>query len=72
MKIERADVVKHIQDYNPEVTDEFVLKNPVTYAAREAGVREKIYNATGIQPHKLDIIKMHISIGNKRAVNEIF
>merc|ERR1711954_444484 len=65
MKIERADVVKHIQNYNPEVTDEFMLKNPVTYAAREAGGREKIYNATGIHPNKLDIIR--ISTSTKRA-----
>merc|ERR1711954_250614 len=65
MKVERADFTKHIQNYDPEITDEYVFKNPVTYAAREAGVREKIYNATGIHPNKLDIIR--VSTSTKRA-----
>merc|ERR1711954_192072 len=50
MKIERVDITKHIADYNLEVSDEYVFKNPVIYDAREAGVKEKIFNATGIPP----------------------
>merc|ERR1711954_608928 len=65
MKIERNDITKHIVDYNPEVSDEYVFKNPIIYDAREAGVREKIYNATGIPPNKLDITR--ITISTKRA-----
>merc|ERR1711954_365741 len=65
MKIERKDIVKHIQNYDPNISDEYVFKNPVVYAAREAGVREKIYNATGIHPNKLDIVR--VSVSTKRA-----
>ena len=46
MRIERADITKHVENYNPEVTEKYIFKNPVTYAAREAGVKEKIFNAT--------------------------
>merc|ERR1712081_77730 len=65
MKVERSDFVKHIQNYNPEITDDFVFKNPITYAAREAGVREKIFNNTGIHPNRLDIVR--VSVSTKRA-----
>ena len=50
MRIERADITKHVENYNPEVTEKYIFKNPVTYAAREAGVKENIFNATGIPP----------------------
>merc|ERR1711954_46554 len=65
MKVERKDFVKHIQNYDPEISDEYVFKNPVVYAAREAGIREKIFNQTGIHPNKLDIIR--VSVSTKRA-----
>jgi len=64
-KIERNDITKHMEDYKPELTDEYVFKNPVNYAAILAGVKEKLYNATGIHPHKLRIT--NVSISTKRA-----
>merc|ERR1711954_331816 len=65
MKIERADIVKHVINYNPEVSDEYIFKNPVIYDARETGVKEKVFNATGIPPNKLDIVR--VSVSTKKA-----
>merc|ERR1711954_128387 len=65
MKIEREEIVKHIKDYDPRISDEHVFKNPINYEAREAAVREKIFHATGILPHNLDILR--VSVSTKRA-----
>ena len=43
------------------MTDYFMFKNLVTYEARRKGVKEKIYNATGIPSWRLDIRRMTIS-----------
>merc|ERR1711954_111447 len=50
-----------IENYSSEMSDDFILKNPINYGARITGVKNKIYNATGIPPHKLDIIRVSIS-----------
>merc|ERR1711954_373154 len=65
IKILVADFVKEIEDYSPEMSEDYVLKNPVNYGARVSGIKMKIYNATGIPPHKLDILR--VSISTKRA-----
>merc|ERR1711954_623502 len=46
-------------------SEDYVLKNPVTYEARVTGIKMKIFNATCIPPHKLDVIR--VSISTKRA-----
>merc|ERR1711954_374492 len=68
--------------FDPKITDEHVFKNPINYEAREAGIREKIFHATGILPHNLDILRVSvstkraklawISFGSARTVSEIF
>merc|ERR1711954_283890 len=65
IKILVADFVKEIEDYSPEMSEDYVLKNPVNYGARVSGIKMKIFNATGIPPHKQDIIR--VSISTKRA-----
>merc|ERR1711954_614175 len=47
------------------MTEDYVFKNPVNYDARITGIKTKIFNATGIPHHKLDIVR--ISISTKRA-----
>merc|ERR1711954_222325 len=61
IRVEREDFEAEVKEYKPEMSDDFILKNPVTYGARLAGIKNKIYNATGIMPWKLDITKISIS-----------
>merc|ERR1711954_50196 len=82
IRVSREDFVSEIKNYDPKVNDDFVFKNPVTYGARVSGVKNKIYNATGIMPHLLDIVRVTISTINAklawvtfasaRTVNDIF
>merc|ERR1712081_94216 len=65
IKITVGDFIREIEDYSPEMSEDYVLKNPVNYGARVSGIKMKIYNATGILPHKLDILR--VSISTKRA-----
>merc|ERR1711954_201847 len=65
LKIERKDFVEHMLDYNPEYTDEYIFKNPTNNVAVMAGVKQKIFNATGIPHHRLKITR--VSISTKRA-----
>merc|ERR1711954_435965 len=46
-------------------TDEYIFKNPINNVAIMAGVKQKIFNATGIPHHKLKIKR--VSISTKRA-----
>ena len=43
------------------MTKDYNLKNPATQVAWLAGIKDKIFNATGIPPYKLDILTMHVS-----------
>lgn len=43
------------------MSDDFIFKNPVNYGARDTGIKIKIYHATGIPPHKLDVLRISIS-----------
>merc|ERR1711954_239323 len=82
IRVSREDFVSEIKNYDPKVNDDFVFKNPVTYGARVSGVKNKIYNATGIMPHLLDIVRVTIStvnaklawvtFGSSRTVSNIF
>merc|ERR1711954_328249 len=64
------------------MSEDYLFKNPVTYKARVSGIKMKIYNATGIPPQKLDIIRVSIStkraklawvmFNSSRTVNHIF
>merc|ERR1711954_20114 len=65
IRVENGDFTEYIEDKSHVLTDDYVFKNPVNYEARVTGVKVKIFNATGIQPHRLDIIK--VSISTKRA-----
>ena len=47
------------------MTNEFLIKNPANYGKRLNAMKTKIYNATGIPPYRLDIIKMTFSITKK-------
>merc|ERR1711954_24116 len=55
IKVTREDFISEVKDYDPQVSDDFIFKNPVMYGARVSGIKIKIFNATGIMPHKLDI-----------------
>merc|ERR1711954_475278 len=82
IKITVADFIREIEDYSPEMSEDYVLKNPVNYGARVSGIKMKIFNATGIPPHKLDILRVSIStkraklawvtFAQARTVNDIF
>merc|ERR1711954_102541 len=82
IRVSREDFVSEIKNYDPKVNDDFVFKNPVTYGARVSGVKNKIYNATGIMPHLLDIVRVTIStvnaklawvtFGSSRTISDIF
>merc|ERR1711954_215981 len=65
IRVERADFIEYIEDKDHVLSDDLIFKNPVNYEARVTGVKVKIFNATGIPPHRQDIIKVSISI--KRA-----
>ena len=82
IKITVGDFIREIEDYSPEMSEDYVLKNPVNYGASVSGVKMKIYNATGIPPHKLDILRVLIStkraklawvtFSQAKTVNDIF
>merc|ERR1711954_253461 len=83
IKVERADFIPEFQDFNEKMTDEFLIKNPANYGKRLNTMKTKIYNATGIHPHRLDILKMTFSMTKKaklcwltfsseRTVSDIF
>merc|ERR1711954_596759 len=83
IKVERADFIPEFQDFNEKMTDEFLIKNPANYGKRLNAMKTKIYNATGIHPHRLDILKMTFSMTKKanlcwltfateRTVSDIF
>merc|ERR1711954_279567 len=82
IKVTREDITREIEDYDPQVSDDFVFKNPVTYGARVSGIKQKIFNATGLMPHKIDILRVSIStvkaklawvtFASSRTVNDIF
>merc|ERR1711954_75636 len=42
IRVEREDFETEVEGYNPEMSDDFILKNPVTYGARLAGIKNKI------------------------------
>ena len=65
IKVEREDFIGEYTDFKEEMTDEFLLKNPANYGRRLTSIKTKIYNATGIHPHKLDITKITFSITKK-------
>ena len=65
MKVERKDFIEHMLDYRPEFTDDYIFKNPINNVAIMAGVKQKIFNATGIPHYKLKIKR--VSISTKRA-----
>merc|ERR1711954_331659 len=72
----------HIKNYTESMSEDYVLKNPVTYSKRVTAIKFIIYNATGIPPHQLDILRVTIStkrvklcwisFASERTVNEIF
>merc|ERR1711954_196924 len=83
IKVERADFIPEFQDFNERMTDEFLIKNPANYGKRLNAMKSKMYNATGIHPHRLDILKMTFSMTKKaklcwltfsseRTVSDIF
>merc|ERR1712081_120832 len=82
IRVSREDFITEIKNYDPKVNDNFVFKNPVTYGARVSGVKNKIYNATGIMPHLLDIVRVSIytvnaklawvTFASARTVSDIF
>merc|ERR1711954_593937 len=82
MRVQLEDFLQHIKGYTEAMSDEYVLKNPVTYSKRVTAIKYKIYNATGIPPHQLDILNISIStkrvklcwvsFASERTVSEIF
>merc|ERR1711954_393321 len=65
IKVERTDFIQEFPNYSEEMTDDFLIKNPANYGKRLVAMKNKIYNATGIPPHRLDIVKMSFSITKK-------
>merc|ERR1711954_27985 len=61
MRIKMEDFLPHIKGYTEAMSEDYVLKNPVTYSNRVTAIKFKIYNATGIPPHQLDILNLSIS-----------
>merc|ERR1711954_320974 len=59
------DFINEIEDKEASMTEDYIFKNPINYDARITGIKTKIFNATGIPHHKLDILR--ISISTKRA-----
>jgi len=82
MRVTRQDIISEIEDCPPEASDDFIFKNPVNYGSRVTRIKNKIYNATGILPHTIDILRVSISMvkaklawvtfSNKRIVSDIF
>merc|ERR1711954_545568 len=77
-----GDITEYIEELNPAWTDEYVLKSPVTHAARITGVKQMIYKATGIPTYRQKILRVSVSMkrtnlawvsfDNPRIVNDIF
>merc|ERR1711954_508488 len=65
IKVERTDFIQDFPNYNEEMTDDYLIKNPANYGKRLVAMKNKIFNATGIPPHRLDIVKMSFSITKK-------
>merc|ERR1711954_68015 len=65
IKVTVDNFINEIEDKEHNMTEDYVFKNPINYDARITGIKTKIFNATGIPHHKLDIIR--ISISTKRA-----
>merc|ERR1711954_52301 len=57
--------IHEIENKDHNMTEDYVFENPINYDARITGIKTKIFNATGIPHHKLDILR--ISISTKRA-----
>merc|ERR1712081_32254 len=82
MRVELEDFIPHIKEYSESMSEDYILKNPVTYSNRVTAVKFKIYNNTGIPPNQLDITRISIStkrvklcwisFEKERKVNEIF
>merc|ERR1711954_634722 len=82
MRVERKDFVDHFEGFDEKMSNETLFKNPVNHEGRITAVKYKIYNATGIEPHKLDIVNFNISsknatlawvtFGSEKTVREIF
>merc|ERR1711954_546495 len=82
MRVDIADFVSEIEDYSESMSDDSVLKNPINYDARVTSIKNKIFNATGIMPHHLDVTRVTIStkkvklawvcFEKAKTVNEIF
>ena len=61
MRICKEDFIPHVRNYNPNMTKDYLFKNPATYSIRVTAIKFKIYSAMGILPHKLDITRLIIS-----------
>merc|ERR1711954_179837 len=82
IKITVNDFIPEIENYSRAMSEDYILKNPVTYEARVSGIKMKIYKATGIPPHLLDVLRISIStkraklawvtFGKKKTVSDIF
>merc|ERR1711954_287341 len=81
-RVERKDFIDHLEKFDDKMSNETLFKDPVNHDARITAVKFKIYYATGIQPHLLDIIRVNISSKNatlawitfasEKTVKEIF
>ena len=58
MRVTMEDFLPHIKNYTESMSEDYVLKNPVTYSNRVTAIKYKIYNATGIPPHQLNILRV--------------
>merc|ERR1711954_450515 len=47
-----------------KMSNETIFKNPVNHDGQITAIKFKIYNATGIEPHLLDIIRVNVSSKN--------
>merc|ERR1712081_118844 len=56
IKVERADFIPEFPDFNENMTDDFIIKNPANYGRRLKAMKSKI---------RLDILKMTFSITKK-------
>lgn len=65
MRIEVEDFIHKFKDYNKIMTEEFILKILANHGKRLSAIKTKIYNAMGIPPWKLDILKMTIAVTKK-------
>merc|ERR1712081_151988 len=82
MRVELEDFIPHIKEYSESMSEDYILKNPVTYSNRVTAVKFKIHGNTGIPPNQLDITRISIStkrvklcwisFEKERTVNEIF